>query len=55
MPFRFYAVACTAVVLAVAALLLSLQEGSAAIAGGGFAIAALGCFVAARMVKGGER
>lgn len=55
MPFRFYAVACSAVVLAVAALLLSLQEDSAAIAAGGFAIAALGCFLAARMVKGGER
>jgi hypothetical protein len=50
-PTRFYAVACAAIVLSVAALLLSLQEDAAWIAAVAGAIAALGGFAAARMLK----
>ena len=52
MPARFYVVACSAVVLSVAALLFSLQEDSPAIAAGAGVIAALGCYAAARISKG---
>ncbi|HEY2180221.1 MAG TPA: hypothetical protein VGH09_00960 [Solirubrobacteraceae bacterium] len=52
MPVRFYVVACSAVVLSVAALLFSLQEDSPAIAAGAGVIAGLGCYAAARISKG---
>jgi len=51
-PARFYVIACSAVVLSVAALLFSLQEDSPAIAAGAGVIAGLGCYVAARISKG---
>jgi len=52
MPVRFYLVACSAVVLSVAALLFSLQEDSPAIAAAAGVIAGLGCYAAARISKG---
>jgi hypothetical protein len=51
-PVRFYVVACSAVVLSVAALLFSLQEDSPVIAAGAGVIAGLGCYVAARISRG---
>jgi hypothetical protein len=51
----FFAVASIAVALAVAALVLSVQTEDSAYAAAAGVIGAIGCFVAARMLKGEQR